>query len=276
MNLTYEKLCSIINDYYKNNIKEIDEIGVSFNEPIIGVSKATDPYYKFLKSDIGDFYWLPDENKRKKYSLKDTENLRVVSLVFPQTELTKQASRIQKKFTSYEWAKHRLVGQKFLNEFLDDIIKELNKMNIKALAPTRMDIWKNHKSEKYGYASSWSERHVAYASGLGTFGLSDGLITEKGKAHRCVSIVIEGDFEPTERPYSKYTQYCKFFSDASCRSCIKRCPANAITTKGHDKLKCREYQRDVLKPYIKATYELESSSCGLCQTGVVCQSRIPL
>ncbi len=74
MNLTYEKLCSIINDYCKNNIKEIDEIGVSFNEPIIGVSKATDPYYKFLKSDIGDFYWLPDEIFRKKYSLKDTLN----------------------------------------------------------------------------------------------------------------------------------------------------------------------------------------------------------
>lgn len=31
------------------------------------------------------------------------------------------------------------------------------------------------------FTSVWSERHVAYVCGLGTFGLSRGLITEKGQ-----------------------------------------------------------------------------------------------
>jgi len=35
-----------------------------------------------------------------------------------------------------------------------------------------------------GPASSWSERHAAYAAGLGTFSLNDALITPKGIAHR--------------------------------------------------------------------------------------------
>ena len=32
------------------------------------------------------------------------------------------------------------------------------------------------------YISTWSERHAMYAAGLGTFGLSKGLITKKGMA----------------------------------------------------------------------------------------------
>ena len=43
-------------------------------------------------------------------------------------------------------------------------------------------------SEKYGMASCWSERHAAFVSGLGTFGLCDGLITPVGKAMRCGSV----------------------------------------------------------------------------------------
>lgn len=36
-----------------------------------------------------------------------------------------------------------------------------------------------------GIASRWSERHAAYAAGLGTFSLSDGFISSRGIAHRC-------------------------------------------------------------------------------------------
>jgi len=44
--------------------------------------------------------------------------------------------------------------------------------------------WAIVKSERFSYASSWSERHAPHAAGLGTFGLCDGLITAKGKAMR--------------------------------------------------------------------------------------------
>ena len=37
-------------------------------------------------------------------------------------------------------------------------------------------------------ASDWSERHAAYAAGLGTFGLTRALITEKGIAGRFGSL----------------------------------------------------------------------------------------
>ena len=43
-------------------------------------------------------------------------------------------------------------------------------------------------------ASTWSERHVAYVSGLGTFGLSGGLITAKGQAVRLGSVDSPGPY----------------------------------------------------------------------------------
>ena len=49
-------------------------------------------------------------------------------------------------------------------------------------------------SEKYAYASTWSERHAAYAAGLGTFGLSDGLITAAGQGMgRAVALAMAAE-----------------------------------------------------------------------------------
>ena len=46
-------------------------------------------------------------------------------------------------------------------------------------------------TDKVGdYASNWSERHVAYVCGLGTFGCQ-GLITSKGLAGRFGSIITD-------------------------------------------------------------------------------------
>jgi len=81
------------------------------------------------------------------------------------------------------------------------------------------------QSERYGFASAWSERHVAYASGLGTFGLCDGLITPKGKAMRCGSVAAQIQVPPTPRPYQDHHAYCLHFSQGSCGLCITRCPS---------------------------------------------------
>ncbi len=67
------------------------------------------------------------------------------------------------------------------HELRTHIVDELEKAGYPAVAPMLSPLWKQHMSEKYLFASSWSERHAAYAAGLGTFGLSDGLITEKGR-----------------------------------------------------------------------------------------------
>lgn len=113
------------------------------------------------------------------------------------------------------------------------------------------------------YTSFWSERHVAYACGLGTFGLSKGIITEKGIAGRFSAIIIDETVQPDERKYKDIYENCSL-----CGTCVSRCPAKAICVEtGKDHTACDKW--------LSATKQGHYSACGLCQTGVPCEKGRP-
>lgn len=249
-----------------------------WGKPIIGFSRGDDPLYQFLKKDIGNFYWTPLEIFQLHYpELKiQAEELTVISWVLPQTEKTKSAQRMENKFPSENWVKAKFYGEKFNDTLRNYVAHFLCENGYEAVAPVKSQYWNNTRSDSYGYASNWSERHTAFISGLGTFGLCDGLITKVGKAMRCGSVVAKLNVEPTQRPYQKHTEYCLYYSLGTCMKCADRCPAGAISEIGHDKNKCREYQNKVIKEHIKREYNLNSGCCGLCQASVPCESSNPI
>jgi epoxyqueuosine reductase QueG len=123
----------------------------------------------------------------------------------------------------------------------------------------------------------WSERHTAFAAGHGSFGLSDGFITAKGIAHRCGSIITDLQLVPSGRTTDDHHANCVFYADGTCKACAVRCPAGAITDAGHDKRVCGNYCRAI--GYVPvAVYDDETTvyGCGLCQTKVPCEYRVPL
>ena len=130
-----------------------------------------------------------------------------------------------------------------------------------------------------GPASNWSEKHIAYAAGLGTFGLCSGLITPRGITIHCASVVTDLALPASPRIYKSHVANCSFYRDGSCRRCIERCPSGAITERGYDKIKCRDYHfrelPEILKRSGREGYVGRDPSCGLCQTKVPCESRIP-
>jgi len=273
-----------IEEIIKSFINECPENSLGYQtgekawaEPLIGFSVGNDPLYDFYKSDIGDFYWTPLEIFKKTFpSTKATANqLTVISWILPQTEATKADNRRQTKHPSERWARTRVQGEEVNNKLRRYVVSTLQEKGIKAVAPMLSPMWEQKTSEHYGFASAWSERHAAYASGLGTFGLCDGLITPKGKAMRCGSVVADVNIQPTIRPYSDHHAYCLYFSKGICGMCIRRCPAEAISKTGHDKIKCRNYVHNVVEEFVKLNYGLKSYGCGLCQTGVPCESKIP-
>jgi epoxyqueuosine reductase QueG len=144
-----------------------------------------------------------------------------------------------------------------------------------AVAPMLVSQWEMKKSDQYVIASNWSERHAAHASGLGTFGLCDGLITPLGKAMRTGSVVARITIPPTKRPYTDHQAYCLFFSKGICGKCIPRCPVSALSENGHDKLKCLGHLHPVTSDYVKSEFGFDGYGCGLCQTKVPCESKIP-
>lgn len=256
-----------------NTMKLKEEL--AFDEPLVAFGAGDDPLFMFYKQDIGDFLWLPDQWLELKYNKKfDNKNVTVISWVLPQTESTKKMMKDEREYPCYEWSLVRTFGEEFNRTLGLKVEEYFNCHGIEAVAPLCNDAFKWEQSEKYGYASNWSERHTAYICGLGTFGLCDGLISKAGKAARYGSVIVNVDLPKTKRAYTSYNEYC--LAKDGCTACMKRCPAGAITREGHDKNKCVEYQKGKVVPYAKEHFGFEGIyGCGLCQTNVPCQSRVP-
>lgn len=260
----------------KNSLKmEPDE--KAWDEVLVGFSSGDDPIYETYKDVVGSFHWTPLEVFGLTFPdvAVTPANLTIISWVLPQREATKADNRKETLYPSRRWVHARFPGEEFNNHLRRHLVRELDRIGIKAVAPVLSAQWGMEISPKYGFASKWSERHAAYAAGLGTFGLSDGLITSKGKAHRVGSVVANLELPITARPYDEHHAYCQFFYDGSCTGCRKRCPVGAITEKGHDKTKCWNHAGVTCAKYVKENYGFEGYGCGLCQTGVPCESGIP-
>ena len=249
----------------------------AFDSPLVGFAAGDDPLFEAYKDHVGPFHWTPQEIFAR--SFPDTpvgaDALTVISWILPQTRATKTANSREKQFPAEPWSRARTFGELFNVKVRQYAVDLLEAAGIRAVAPMLAPQWEKRESPKYGYASTWSERHAAYACGLGTFGLSDGLITPLGKAIRVGSVVAAIRIAPTPRPYDDHHAYCLFHTRGICGKCMQRCPAGAITAAGHDKVKCKAYIRGTTMPAIKSRYGFEGKGCGLCQTGVPCESRIP-
>ena len=146
------------------------------------------------------------------------------------------------------------------------LLQALQEAGFEAVAPSLSpDFWTVSEPETPdgpAFTSNWSERHAAYACGLGTFGLSKGLITRRGMAGRFGSLVTSWQTLPTPLEY-----------DGPYDWCIRatRCPGGAISLEqGKNHHLCLTYQTAIL-PQCRPRF-----GCGLCQTGVPCESARPL
>jgi epoxyqueuosine reductase len=271
-------LTGVVKDFTASPENTLEKWGdePAWAEPLVGFSGGADPLYMFYKKDIGSFYVSPLEFMSNAYPDRrfTAEDLTVISWILPQTEATKRDHRRETHFPSERWARSRIMGEKVNVKLRRHLVKRLSDMGVEAVAPMLSPLWKSATSEKYANASTWSERHAAYAAGLGTFGLSDGLITPMGKAMRTGSVVANIRVEPSPRPYTDHHAYCLFYSEGTCGKCMDRCPIGAITRDGHDKRICSRYV-DMTKQYVTRHYGFDGYGCGLCQTGVPCESEIP-
>jgi epoxyqueuosine reductase QueG len=260
----------------ENSLKS-DPDEKAWDEVVVGFSSGTDPLYESYKQLVAPFHWTPADAFSKGFAKNEVspKELTVISWVLPQRESTKADNRKETFYPSKRWVQARFPGEEFNNHLRRHVVAELAGRDIAAVAPVLLPQWSWQISPSFGFASTWSERHAAYAAGLGTFGLCDGLITAKGKAHRLGSVVAQLSVAPSGRPYHDHHAYCLFFFDGSCNACRKRCPVGAISEQGHDKTTCWNHAGKTCRDYVKQNYGFDGYGCGLCQTGVPCESGIP-
>jgi epoxyqueuosine reductase QueG len=130
---------------------------------------------------------------------------------------------------------------------------------------SRISPFNTNEHEQDYYTSNWSERHIAYACGLGTFGLSKGLITGKGIAGRFISLITSAYFTPDKRSYTGIYDYC-----TNCGACVRNCPAQAITLE-------KGKIHSICSAFVESTRYKHAPrfGCGKCQVKVPCESGIP-
>ena len=249
----------------------------AWDDVLVGFASGADPIWQQYKEYIGAFHWTPWEvfSQHRPGETATPDELTVISWVLPQRAGVREDNRRETKYPAEKWARIRVYGEAFNIALRQRLVQHLEDAGHPAIPPMLVPNWAIVKSERFSYASSWSERHAAHAAGLGTFGLCDGLITQKGKALRAGSVIARISIEPTPRPYADHRAYCLFFANGTCGKCIDRCPARAITEAGHDKEKCREHLVRS-REYVQKTYRFEGYGCGLCQVGVPCESTIPV
>ncbi len=272
-----EKISGFMNS--PANDMQLGEPEPLFGPPLLGVASGDDPLWGMYKKEyIGDFHWTPKEafNLAFPEERAEAEELSVLVWILPQTAKTKADNRKETFHPSERWARSRVIGERMINTGMRLLLlEELAKSGIAATAPILQPQWRWRVSPVYTFASNWSERHAAHTAGLGTFGLSDGLITPVGKAVRVGSLIIRHKLSPTPRPYSGHREYCLYFHDGSCGACVERCPAKSVRFEGRDKNACRNHIDITCSNYAKEKWNLSGDPCGLCQTKVPCESGIP-
>lgn len=265
----------------EGNRHQAPEDGPYFKEPLVGFADGEDPLFSQYKEIIGPYHFTPREVLEKAISegltpgRRGLKRISVIAYILPIPEETVRGNAQESRFPTRQWAHNRNFGEQFNVQLRQHLVETLEALGYAAIAPMSSKYFAVERSGDTPVASNWSERHACYASGLGTFSINDGFITSRGIAMRCGSVITNLELSPTPRPYASHTENCLFCRDGSCGACIQRCPAEAISEKGHDKARCANYIMTEVGPIYKPQYGVEITGCGLCQSGVPCQDRIP-
>ena len=246
--------------------------------PLVGVADAADPWFARFKTILGEFHWTPQEALAT--AAPDARARSVICWSLAVSEIARKANRSEDQFPAREWSYVRNSSTALLKRMGAGLTSKLQEMGCSAMVPMSSPRNDVSRREGVGLAGRWSERHAAFVAGLGTFGLSGGLITSRGVAHRLGSVVSEAEIPSTSRPYGDEPfAWCLRVSQGKCGKCIHRCPVNSIgeTPDAREKELCRKHVRDVIAPWAKDAFGWEAPSygCGLCQTAVPCESRNP-
>ncbi|MFX0004810.1 MAG: hypothetical protein ACFE9J_15185, partial [Candidatus Hermodarchaeota archaeon] len=157
--------------------------GKIFSSPLIGVAQGDDPIFQKYKEIIAIEHLTPLELWLSEgFESLVPSNLRIISIVFPFSEKIREESKNVSKNSQITLpAEIYCVGRNyataFKKEICSKIIEFFKKKGYRAAAAILSESFSIIRPEKEIVYSTWSERHIAFATGLGTFSLHEGLIT---------------------------------------------------------------------------------------------------
>ncbi|MBP2636344.1 MAG: queG 3 [Firmicutes bacterium] len=227
-----------------------------WQEPLAGFVNASDERFATLKESVSATHALPGD------LLPDARTVIVYFIPFVERIAT---SNVQGDTCSYEWAAAYIETNKLifdLNTYLSGQLGQ--KGYASCLIPA------THNFDEVKLISDWSHRHIAHLAGLGTFGLNNMRITEKGCCGRIGSLITSAVVEPTQ---ASGQENCLYKHEGLCQKCISRCPEQALTIEGFDRHRC--YSAKCLENARTYSQLGVADACGKCLVNVPCSWRNP-
>lgn len=240
-----------------------------FQQPLVGFADAYHPYVRNLKKIVHKEHQMPED------VIKDATAVLVYFLPFQQWVAK---SNEQQGLASKDWARIYEETNAFFLKINEHMIRFIGQLGYKAMMAPEAAVF--YREE---VISHWSFRHLAYAAGLGTFGLNNMLITERGCAGRFNVLVTN---LPIKSDKPKEEEFCLYKRNEGCGLCIKRCPVKALTTKGFDRYRCfgqclenakvhNQFGKSYADHYGEEAADSGSEVCGKCLTGLPCTFHRP-
>lgn len=239
------EIVSFVDDYRQSQGAE-----TRWLKPLVGFADSRDPLFHELKTAVSPTHAMPGD------LLQGARSVIVYFIPFDKAISQKNKGG---HYAARQWAlaymeTNRLIMD--LNKHLSTVLAR-ERVKCSVLPPT-------HNFDKVKLISDWSHRHAAFIAGLGTFGLHNLLITDRGCCGRLGSIITDAQLIPSQRPVQ---EYCLYKHNRTCMACVKNCVIGALREDSFDRQAC-------YKLLMENDERFEASGkadvCGKCSCVVPC------
>ena len=242
--------------------------------------RGDDPLLYDYKRIIGPHHFTPEDDDigrptRTAFSQPLPEDLSVISFPSCRSRKAPEDNAAGKDWVSERWAQTRLIGEIFSQTFVREVIAHLMDGGLSPVSPDTTPMFNKKRYPVVGWASPWSHRHMAYAAGLGSFGIHDFLNHRKRMCSPYRKLHHKSKLQPESEKTEDIHANCLHYQGIKCLRCKGRCPVDAISEeKAHDKEACMRRVASSIK-YCNSNYHIFIYGCGLSPTGMPCESGIP-
>jgi epoxyqueuosine reductase QueG len=226
-----------------------------WKKPVIKYAHARRREFQELKKIVHEEHYMPQDILKNPVA--------VLSYFLPFTSRVEE-SNIDGDMASREWAEAYIRTNDMCSRLNEEIVLTIEDLGYRAAFPGDAGMSSND-----AFKSRWSQRHIAWIAGQGTFGINNMLISSQGSCGRYFSVVTNlpvGTDEIQREPSCLYKRF------GTCGVCVKRCPSGALTIRGFDAEKCG--RTCVMNARMLGMPD--AHVCGKCAVGLPCSYRNPI